>query len=104
MIPYITKYMSLIFSNGPTKKDEIILCGPDNEVGRCLLQLMSSSVMNMTFEQELHLLHFKMSKIAILSSTYKDGGLNVFLCNVTVSVIYLILIVPCVGMVCSARF
>ena len=62
--------VKLAFSTDPSKKDEKILCGPDNKIGKCLLQLMSSIV-----KQEFPLLHLRKSKITIQFSAYKDAGL-----------------------------
>ena len=35
--------VKLAFCTDPTKTNDRILCGPDNKIGKCLLQLMASS-------------------------------------------------------------
>ena len=67
--------VKLAFSTDPTKKYERILCGPDNKIGKCLFQLMASSVKYRAFLPEFPLLHLRKSKITILFSAYKDAGL-----------------------------
>ena len=67
--------VKLAFCTDPTKTNDRILCGPDNKIGKCLLQLMASSAKYKAFLPEFPLLHLRKSKLTILFSGYKDAGL-----------------------------
>ena len=67
--------VKLALCTDPTKTNDRILCGPDNKIGKCLLQLMASSAKYKAFLPEFPLLHLRKSKLTILFSGYKDAGL-----------------------------
>ena len=52
-----------------------ILCGPDNKIGKCVIELMKSEIKYRVFLPEFPLLHLRKSKITILFSAYRDAGL-----------------------------
>ena len=52
-----------------------ILCGPDNKIGKCLLELIETDNKYKMLLPEFPLLHLRKSKITVLFSAYKDAGL-----------------------------
>ena len=52
-----------------------ILCGPDNKIGKCLLELMEMDPKYKMILPEFPLLHLRKSKITVLFSAYQDAGL-----------------------------
>ena len=52
-----------------------ILCGPDNKIGKCLLDLLNMDKKYQVFLPEFPLLHLRKSKINILFSSYGEAGL-----------------------------
>ena len=52
-----------------------ILCGPDNKIGKNILQLMKIDPKYRVFLPEFPLLHLRKSHITILFSAYQDAGL-----------------------------
>ena len=52
-----------------------ILCGPDNKIGKCLLNLLNADKKYQVFLPEFRLLHLRKSKINILFSSYGEAGL-----------------------------
>ena len=52
-----------------------ILCGPDNKIGKCLLNLLNADKKYQVFLPEFPLLHLRKSKIIILFSSYGEAGL-----------------------------
>ena len=52
-----------------------ILCGPDNKIGKCLLELMEIDPTYKIMLPEFPLLHLRKSKITVLFSAYQDAGL-----------------------------
>ena len=59
----------------PNKGVNRILCGPDNKIGKCLLNLLNADKKYRVFLPEFPLLHLRKSKINILFSSYGDAGL-----------------------------
>ena len=52
-----------------------ILCGPDNKIGKCLLELIETDKKYKMLLPEFPLLHLRKSKITVLFSAYQDAGL-----------------------------
>ena len=52
-----------------------ILCGTDNKIGKCLLELMETDSKYKMLLPEFPLLHLRKSKITVLFSAYQDARL-----------------------------
>lgn len=59
----------------PNRSVNRILCGPDNKIGKCLLDLLNMDKKYQVFLPEFPLLHLRKSKINILFSSYGEAGL-----------------------------
>ena len=67
--------VKLGYTNEDVKTANRILCGPDNKIGKCVIELMKTDEKYRIFLPEFPLLHLRKSKITILFSAYQDAGL-----------------------------
>lgn len=63
------------YETAPNRSVNRILCGPDNKIGKCLLDLLNMDKKYQVFLPEFPLLHSRKSKINILFSSYGEAGL-----------------------------